>query len=87
MVELVVVLFIVLIVAAFAIPNIMQAVYNQRLRSSAADLSVLMQQARILAGENNTTYSIQYTTLSGAQVAYIDVNNDGIGRPPSRSCS
>src|ERR1700737_2007854 len=75
--ELLVVVLILLIVAAFSIPNVTQAVYNQRLRGSAGSLSGLMQQARILAGKNNATYAIRYTTLNGAPVAFVDLNNDG----------
>lgn len=76
-IELLTVVTILLIVLAFAIPNVTQAVYNQRLRSSAGRLSGLMQQARLLAGKNNATYTIAYTTLNGTNLAYIDLNNDG----------
>jgi prepilin-type N-terminal cleavage/methylation domain-containing protein len=77
MVEMLVVVFVMLITAAIASPNIMQAVYNVRLRTSAGDLSGLMQQARMLAAKSNTPYDIRYTTLNGAQIAFIDLNLDG----------
>jgi prepilin-type N-terminal cleavage/methylation domain-containing protein len=77
MVEMLVVVFVLLITAAMASPNIMQAVYNVRLRTSAGDLSGLMQQARMLAAKSNTPYDIRYTTLSGVQIAFIDLNLDG----------
>ena len=76
-VEMLVVVFVMLITAAMASPNIMQAVYNVRLRTTAGDLSGLMQQARILAAKNNTPYDIRYTTLNGVQIAFIDLNLDG----------
>jgi Tfp pilus assembly protein FimT len=77
LVELLIVVLVVMVVAAIAIPNILLAVSNIRLRASAGELAGLMQQARILAAKANTTYTIRYGTLNGAQVAYIDLNNDG----------
>jgi Tfp pilus assembly protein FimT len=47
---------VVMVIAAIAIPNILLAVSNIRLRASAGDLAGLMQQARIMAAKNNTTY-------------------------------
>jgi prepilin-type N-terminal cleavage/methylation domain-containing protein len=77
MVEMLVVVFVMLITAAIASPNIMQAVYNVRLRTTAGDLAGLMQQARILAAKGNTPYDIRYTTLNSVQIAFIDLNLDG----------
>jgi Tfp pilus assembly protein FimT len=47
--ELLIVVFVVMVVAGIAIPNILSAVANVRLRASAGDLAGLMQDARILA--------------------------------------
>src|SRR5437879_6236294 len=82
LVELVTVVFIVLVVAAVAVPNILLAVANLRLRSSAGELAGLMQQARIMAAKNNPTtpiavYPVLYGTRNGRQIAYIDLNGDG----------
>jgi prepilin-type N-terminal cleavage/methylation domain-containing protein len=77
LIELLVVVFVTLILAAMASPNIMRAVYNTRLRSTGGDLSGLIQQARIMAAKDNTPYDIQYTTLNGVQIAFIDKNLDG----------
>jgi prepilin-type N-terminal cleavage/methylation domain-containing protein len=63
-------------VTAFALPNIMQAVYGFKLRSSAGDLAGLMQRARILAAKNNATYVIRYT--SGNAAVYIDGGNGSV---------
>jgi prepilin-type N-terminal cleavage/methylation domain-containing protein len=79
--ELLVVVFVTLVLAALASPNIMQAVYNLRLVGTAADLAGLMQQARIMASKNNASnpnYSIRYVTQNGKQVAFIDLNNNGV---------
>ena len=76
-IELLVVVFVTLILAAMASPNIMQVVYNTRLHSAAGDLSALMQQARIRASKDNRSYTVQYSTLNGAQIAYVDLNLTG----------
>jgi prepilin-type N-terminal cleavage/methylation domain-containing protein len=55
LVELLIVVFVALVLAALASPNIMQAVYNLRLVGTAADLAGLMQQARIMASKNNAS--------------------------------
>jgi Tfp pilus assembly protein FimT len=75
--ELLIVVFVVMVVAGIAIPNILAAVANVRLRASAGDLAGLMQQARILAAKNNTTYAILYGTRNGARIAYVDLNGNG----------
>src|SRR5260370_28754833 len=86
LVELVTVVAIVLVVAAVAVPNVLLAVANLRLRSSAGDLAGLMQQARIMAAKNNPTtpiavYPVRYGVRNGAEMAYIELNGDGACRP------
>jgi len=80
-IELLIVLFVVMVIAAIAIPNILSAVSNIRLRASAGDLAGLMQQARIMAAKNNATYPIRYGTRNGAQIAFIDLTNTGVWAP------
>jgi type II secretory pathway pseudopilin PulG len=75
MMEVLAVAGILITVTAFALPNIMQAVYGFKLRTSAGDLSGLMQQARMLAAKNNATYVVRYTTISGNSAVYIDGGN------------
>lgn len=77
LIELLIVVLVVMVVAAIAIPNVLLAVSNIRLRASAGDLAGLMQQARILAAKNNATYDILYGTRNGAQIAYVDLNGNG----------
>jgi prepilin-type N-terminal cleavage/methylation domain-containing protein len=84
LIELLIVVFIVLVIGAIVIPNVLLAVTNLKLRASAGDLSGLMQQARILAAKNNATYAILYGTRNGAQIAYVDLNGNGaydVGEP------
>src|SRR5437879_2912573 len=76
LIEILIVVLVVMIAAAIAVPNIFLAVSNLRLRASAGDLSGLMQQARILAAKNNTTYEIRYGTRNGARIAYVDLNGN-----------
>jgi len=75
--ELLIVVLVVMVVAGIAIPNILLAVTNVRLRASAGDLAGLMQQARILAANDNTTYTVRYGTRNGATIAYVDLNGNG----------
>jgi Tfp pilus assembly protein FimT len=75
--ELLIVVFVVMVVAGIAIPNILLAVSNVRLHASAGDLGGLLQNARILAAKNNTTYTVRYGTRSGANIAYVDLNGNG----------
>jgi type II secretory pathway pseudopilin PulG len=82
LVELLIVVFVVMVVGAITVPNVLLAVSNIRLRSSAGDLAGLMQQARILAAKNNPTtpidvYPVRYGIRNGAQIAYVDLNGDG----------
>lgn len=82
-IELLVVTFILLVVAAMAVPAAMQAMRNLQLRSSAGALAGLMQQARIFAAKNNALpgYAIRFTTVNGARIAFIDINGDGVYQP------
>jgi prepilin-type N-terminal cleavage/methylation domain-containing protein len=77
LIELVLVVAIIIVVAALAVPALINTVANIRLRAAAGELSGLMQEARILAAKKNTVYDIKYTTLGGIQAAYIDTNLNG----------
>jgi prepilin-type N-terminal cleavage/methylation domain-containing protein len=77
LVELTVAVAIILIVAGIAIPNMMQAWSDMQLRSTAAQVADLMQQARMRAAKNNATYSVRYQVTGNVQQVYIDLNNNG----------
>ena len=83
LIELLIVVFVVMAIAAIAIPNVLLAVSNIRLRASAGDLGGLIQQARIMAAKNNTPYVVLYGTLNGAQIAYIRDPKSAAGANPS----
>jgi Tfp pilus assembly protein FimT len=76
-IELSLVVLIVLVVAGIAIPNAMTILNDIRLRSAGAEVSDLMQRARIQAAKNNTTYPIRYQVYNGLQRVYVDLNNNG----------
>jgi prepilin-type N-terminal cleavage/methylation domain-containing protein len=78
LIELLIVVFVVLVVLALAVPNVLLAISNIQLRASAGDLAGLMQQARILSAKNNTAYPVLYATRNGAQIAFVDLNGDGV---------
>jgi prepilin-type N-terminal cleavage/methylation domain-containing protein len=81
LIELMIVLFVVLVVMAIAVPNVLLAVANIRLHTSAGELAGLMQQARLMAAKNNPqtppVYAIKYAVQGGRQIAYIDIDGNG----------
>lgn len=74
--ELMIVILIGMGVAAYAIPSFLNAYYSLRLKAACADLSELMQKARIQAARENATFTVAYR-VSSLQEAYIDMNNNG----------
>jgi prepilin-type N-terminal cleavage/methylation domain-containing protein len=77
LVELIIVVAIIMVIAALAIPVLVNTVAKIRLRAAAGELSGLMQEARILAAKKNTVYDIKFTTVTGIQTAYVDANLNG----------
>ena len=75
--ELLIVMAIIMVIAAMAIPNVMTAINNIRLRGSAGDVAGLLQLCRELAVRNNRYYTIKPATVTGAQAAYVDLNYNG----------
>lgn len=82
LIELLVVVTVVSILVAFAVPNTMTGIANMRLRGAASDFSGLVQQARIVAVQTNTqgnsskAYTINFGLPSG-NGAYVDLNGSG----------
>jgi prepilin-type N-terminal cleavage/methylation domain-containing protein len=69
--ELVIVVAIILIVAAIAVPNAIRAWYNMELRATADEVASLMQEGRILAAKNNSYYTVCYQVSQGVQQIYL----------------
>ena len=61
MIELMIVLVISLVVAAFALPNISGAITTMRLRSAMSSIAGILQETRILAVKNNK-FNVARTT-------------------------
>jgi prepilin-type N-terminal cleavage/methylation domain-containing protein len=80
LIELLIVVGIIMVVSAIAIPNFVLMVYNAQLNSAASSLAGLMQQARILAATQNpaTPYQIRYAQVQDKQAAFIDLNGNGV---------
>ncbi len=63
--ELIIVVAITLVVAAIAIPGIVNATQNFKLRSTASSYSGLVQRCRMLAVSKNAAYAVTSSTSSG----------------------
>lgn len=72
MIELMIVATIAVLVAGFALPGILTAVHNSRLRSATSDFSGLLQSGRIRAVQDNRFYST-YILSGSQQQGYIDI--------------
>lgn len=77
LVELLIVAAICGLIAALALPALLNIMSMIRLRAAAGELSGLMQEARILAAKRNAVFDVKYTTLNGIQIAYLDTNVNG----------
>lgn len=71
MTELVIVVAIILIVAAVAIPNGIRVWYNMEIRATTDQVASLMQQGRLMAAKSNAYYAVCYTTSQGVQRVYL----------------
>jgi type IV fimbrial biogenesis protein FimT len=77
--ELMIVVAMVLILAAMAVPHLMSTVNDISLRYAASDLSGLVQSARIQAVRRNTSYTILQGNLpSGTPAFYLDLPKAGV---------
>ena len=83
LIELVVVIAIILVISAVAIPNAIEGVYDLRLRSAGTSVAGLMQQARQMAIKDNTFYPIKFTTQGSTVLAYIDASPTTAARTSS----
>ena len=75
MLELMIVIAISMVMAVYALPMFLQAYYDVRLKAACADLSGLMQKARIQAARTNSTFAVYYPAGSPQQ-AFVDMNNN-----------
>jgi type II secretory pathway pseudopilin PulG len=73
--ELMIVILVALIMAAFAIANFLSAVHAARLRGAGADFAGLLQVARIRAVDDDRYYSVYLLPASGVnpEEAFVDI--------------
>ena len=76
LVELMVVVMLVIVIAAFSIPKVIQFWQDWQLRSAAAEVADLTQQARMNAARANATDPVRFQMNGGLQQVYIDLNNN-----------
>ena len=85
--ELLIVVAIILIIAAVAIPNFQKVMAEIRLRSSASAVAGVIQQARIRSVRDNKIYSVAIDTSVTPNMVFVDLNNSGAfnGQEPNAS--
>jgi prepilin-type N-terminal cleavage/methylation domain-containing protein len=72
LVELLVVMAIIMVIAAFALPTINKSVANIRLRATATNVNGLIQQLRMQAVRDNRSYTMRIAVVGGITTLYID---------------
>jgi len=77
LIEMMIVVAVIVILAAVAVPRLMKTVSDISLRYAASDLSGLLQRARIQAVRKNTFYTVQQGTVSGTPVYFLDLLKTG----------
>ena len=73
--EMVIVVSIIMVISAIAIPKIMESIYDVRLRSAGTSVAGLMQQARQMAIKDNTYYPIKTKQQGGTWLMFIDTTS------------
>ena len=76
LVELMVVVMLVIAIAAISVPKLIQFWQDWQLRSAAAEVADLTQQARMGAARTNAIYPIRFQMNGGLQQVYIDQNRN-----------
>jgi Tfp pilus assembly protein FimT len=82
MVELLIVVAIVLVVAAFAIPTMVTAIDSYQLRGSLGTVGNLAQRCRMQAVRNNAAQRLFFTTQPSGQVALFVENASSTATAP-----
>jgi prepilin-type N-terminal cleavage/methylation domain-containing protein len=78
--ELMAVIAIVASVAAFTFPFMMKTTGNIRLSSTASSVATLIQNTRMLAVRDNKFYSMRAATVAGANIFYVDMDENSTYR-------
>ncbi len=75
LIELLIVMAVVLILAAFTTPITLNTMDSYRMRGSMTSVSGLAQRCRLLALQSNTTSRMYFTTNNGAVTMYCKATN------------
>jgi Tfp pilus assembly protein FimT len=79
--ELCIVLAVMLVVAASALPNVMTAMQQYRLRTAAKDVAAMLQRSRMRCARDNRHYTLQNSQITQGNTTYsrlfLDQNADG----------
>lgn len=81
--ELLVVLAVSLIVAAFAVPEMVTTLDAMKLRGTLTSTSNMIQRARTQAIKSNQTQRIHFATVSGKVVVFVTTSTDTAIQPVS----
>ena len=79
LIELLVVVAIILVIAAFAIPNMLMTMDAYRVRGTLSTASGMAQRARMQSIRRNTTQRMYFTTNTGKVVIYYKDANAAVG--------
>jgi len=77
LVELMVVVGILMVITAMAMPKIMTTIADVRLRGAVNSASGLMQQSRMMAIKDNMLRKVKYSNVASGGFMYVDTNDDG----------
>lgn len=75
LVELLVVMAVILILAAFTTPITLNTMDSYKLRGNLSSVSGLAQRCRVLALQQNTTSHLYFQTINGAVTVFCKANN------------
>ena len=81
MVELMIVIVVIAILSAIAVPNIISWLPNYRLKSAARDLFSNMQKARMQAVKENKNIVTRFDSVINPEIYYFDADNNNAYTP------
>jgi prepilin-type N-terminal cleavage/methylation domain-containing protein len=79
MIEMLIVMAIIMVISAMALPNIINSVQIMRMRSTLTEITGLYQQTRRQAVRDSRIYPVKTTTTVGKVLFYADTSATGTG--------
>src|ERR1051326_5640308 len=74
--ELMIVVGILMVIAAMAMPKLMTTIADVRLRGAVNSASGIIQQARMMSIKDNQLRKVKYSNIASGGFVYVDVNDD-----------